>query len=94
MKVFWTPEAQQDREEIWNFILLDNPRAAIQIDELLSNAASRLSEHPLLGKPGKITGTRELIPHDSYRVVYEIEADTVWILAVVHTARLWPLRRN
>ena len=38
-------------------------------------------------------GTRELIPHESYRLVYEIEGTTVWVLALVHTARQWPPAR-
>lgn len=41
----------------------------------------------------QIAGTRELIPHESYRLVYEVQADAVWILALVHTARLWPPTR-
>lgn len=90
MKVIWTPEAQQDREDIWNFIVSDNPQAAIRMDKLFSNTVARLTEHPALGQPGKISGTRELIPHDSYRIVYEIRQETVWILALVHTARQWP----
>lgn len=60
------------------------------MDALFSDAAARLGDHPELGKPGKISGTLELIPHESYRLVYEIERDTVWILALVHTARRWP----
>jgi len=27
-----------------------------------------------------VTGTRELTPHRSYRLIYEVEDDTVWIL--------------
>lgn len=46
-----------------------------------------------MGRPGQIPGTRELIPHESYRLVYEVQAGTVWILALVHTARLWPPNR-
>jgi toxin ParE1/3/4 len=46
--------------------------------------------NPKLGKSGKIHGTRELIPHESYRLVYEIEQQTVWVLTLVHTARQWP----
>ena len=46
-----------------------------------------------MGRPGQIPGTRELIPHESYRLVYEVQADTVWILALAHTARLWPPNR-
>ena len=90
MRVRWTPEALQDRNDIWDYIATDNPRAAARMDELFSDAASRLSEHPKLGRPGKIPGTRELIAHESYRLVYEITDDTVWILTLIHTARLWP----
>ncbi len=90
MIVIWTPEAEQDRTDIWNFIAADNPRAAARMDDLFSDAAVRLGERPRLGKPGKIPGTRELIPHESYRLVYEIDGETVWVLALVHTARQWP----
>jgi plasmid stabilization system protein ParE len=50
----------------------------------------RLADHPPLGKSGRIPGTRELIPHESYSLVYEVDGETVWILALLHTARLWP----
>jgi plasmid stabilization system protein ParE len=32
--------------------------------------------------------------HESYRLVYAVQADTVWSLALVHTARLWPPTRS
>ena len=47
-----------------------------------------------MGRGGKIAGTREVIPHPSYRLVYEVNDQAVWILALVHTARLWPPRRS
>ncbi len=90
MKVVWTPEAQQDRAEVWDYTAADNPRAAARMDQLFSDAAARLATHPKRGRVGNIPGTRELIPHKSYRLVYEIEEETVWVLALVHTARLWP----
>lgn len=90
MKVVWTPEALQDRTDIWDTIAADSPTAAVRIDELFSNAAARLTQHPLLGKPGKVSGTRELIPHESYRLVYEVSGETVWILTLIHTSRQWP----
>lgn len=77
MRVIWTLEALQDRADIWDHIAADNPRAAARMDELFRDAASMLGKHPNIGKPGKIAGTRELIPHENYRLVYEI-------------ARLWP----
>ena len=94
MKVIWTPEAEQDRDDIWLHIAADNLRAAVLMDELFSDAAIRLADHPKLGRPGKIPGTRELIPHENYRLVYEIEGETVWVLTLVHTARQWPPARR
>lgn len=94
MKVLWTLSAEQDRADIVDFIANDNPLAAIRMDEIFSAAVGRLAEHPLLGRAGQIPGTRELIPHESYRLVYEVRADTVWILTLVHTARLWPPTRS
>jgi addiction module RelE/StbE family toxin len=94
MRVLWTLVAEQDRADIVDTIAEDNPLAAIRMDELFEATVGRLAEHPLLGRVGKVPGTRELIPHESYRLVYEVQADTVWILALVHTARLWPPARS
>jgi addiction module RelE/StbE family toxin len=90
MKVLWASAAQLDRSDIFDYISLDNPSAAIRMDEVFSNAATSLGDQPMLGHPGKIGGTRELIPHENYRLVYEVEDQTVWILALVHVARKWP----
>lgn len=69
MIVVWTPEAEQDRADFWDYIAADNPGAAIRMDELFSDAAARLATHPKMGGTGKISGTRELIPHESYSLV-------------------------
>src|SRR3546814_16842845 len=92
VRVLWTPEAEQDRADIWDYIVADNPSAAVQIDQLFSEAATRLAEFPMLGHAGRIPGTRELIPQETSRLVYEIDnrAQTVWVLAMVHTAHQCP----
>ena len=79
MRVLWTLSAEQDRADIIDFIAEDNPLAAVRMDELFAAAVERLADHPLLGRSGQIPGTRELTPHDNYRVIYEVQADTVWI---------------
>jgi len=62
------------------------------MDDLFSEAADKLAKFPNLGRMGKILGTRELILHESYRLIYEVDesTDTVWVLSLVHTAQLWP----
>jgi plasmid stabilization system protein ParE len=93
MKIIWTPSAAQDRADIWNYLYAVNPLAAIEMDSRFSDAMSRIARHPESGPVGIIAGTRELIPHQSYRVVYELAQDAIWILALVHTTRQWPPER-
>jgi plasmid stabilization system protein ParE len=93
MKVYRATAAETDRAHIIDHISQDSPLAAIQMDELFADAAARLANHPRLGKAGLIPGTRELIPHESYWLVYEVQGEKVWILALVNTARMWPARK-
>lgn len=90
MKVRWTATANQNRTDIIDYIAAENPRAALKMDRIFSESAAKLRDFPLIGRNGKIPGTRELLPHESYRLVYDIDGDTMWVLALVHTARRWP----
>ncbi|MGN6209384.1 type II toxin-antitoxin system RelE/ParE family toxin [Asticcacaulis sp.] len=90
MKLVWAPEALDDRLNIFDFIAADSPRAAVAMDELFERAAKGLLDFPQQGRPGLVTGTRELIPHEHYRLIYEIQADEIWVLALVSTWRRWP----
>lgn len=37
MRVIWTPEAEQDRANVWDYIAADNLHAAARMDELFSD---------------------------------------------------------
>ena len=93
MKIRWAAAARQDRAEVIAYIASKNPYAALKMDELFSEAVKKLAVFPRLGRTGRIQNTRELIPHESYCLVYEIDAttNTIWILALVHTSRQWPV---
>ena len=90
MKLGWTPEAIADRDAIFDYIEADNPAAAAALDELFSEKAERLTDHPKLGRPGRVEGTRELVVHENYILVYDIVGDLTRILRVLHAARQWP----
>ena len=90
MKIIWTSEARQDRAEIWDYLFERNEHAAVRMDSLFSVAVAKLIDFPMLGHEGEIPGTRELTPHSSYRLVYEVEGETIWILTLIHSMRQWP----
>lgn len=90
MELFWTPEATKDREAIYDHIEADNPSAALALDELFADNAGHLVNYPYIGKVGRVSGTRELIVHRNYMLIYDTSGNMVRILRVMHAARQWP----
>jgi toxin ParE1/3/4 len=95
MRVVWTASARRDLREIWTYIVRDNPAAAERVDDEIIAAGRSLTEMPRRGRPGRRTGTRELIVSGRpYIIVYTLRGETVAILRVVHMAQDWPPRRR
>ncbi len=89
MQVEWSRTAQRNLDAIEAYIALDNPRAAAKtVLKIVKRAFSQLTNQPSSGKPGRIDGTRELIFSElPYIVIYTVQQETIYILAVFHTSR-------
>lgn len=94
MRLLWTSEALDDRRTIYEYIEADNPSAALAFDEFLSGKANRLIDHPGIGRLGRVAGTRELVAHENYILIYDTTADLVRVLRVLHASRQWPPARD
>lgn len=94
MKLVWTRPATADRREIRTYIAQDNPVAALAIDELFTEKASRLVDQANIGRPGRVSGTRELVAHKNYILIYDVVGNLVRVLRVLHAARQWPPERE
>ena len=90
MKLEWTWLAIGDREVIFDRISADNLDAAVALDTLFQKKAAILESHPRAGRLGRVRGTRELIAHRHYVLVYDVLPDSVRILRVRHTSQKWP----
>jgi toxin ParE1/3/4 len=91
LRIRWTGSALADLEAIGDFIALDNAVAAQRMAAGLAASVDALRDHPNLGRPGRLTGTRELVVSGTpYVVPYRVLGDDVQILAVFHGARRWP----
>jgi toxin ParE1/3/4 len=83
--------AVQDREQIFDYIALDSPSAALAVDGALSKQLSLLEEFPDMGRSGRVAGTRELVVQGTpFIVAYQVRKDSVRILRILHGAQLWP----
>ena len=91
MKLRYTPRARSDLAEIHDYIAQENPGAARRVILLIRKVAESLLENPQIGRQGRVEGTRELtIARFPFMVAYRIGESEVQVLAVIHTARLWP----
>ena len=87
-RVVYTPAAVRDLERLVDFLLDENPSAAIETAELITDAVSMLEKHPLLGR--ELGGNLfELVisrGRSGYLALYSYEAavDSIVILAIRH----------
>ena len=86
----WKAVAIADLLAIIDYISDENPGAAQALKDKIKDKASRLIEHPRMYCAGRVNGTREMVVHPNYVVIYSDDADTVTILRVLHTAQQWP----
>ena len=86
----WRPTAIADRKSITAYIAQDNPRAAIELGDMLMQKAEQLDQHAMLGRAGRVKGTRELVAHPNYILIYRIVGKAVEVLRVKHAAQKWP----
>ena len=86
----WTDEARQDLAAILDYIATDNPAAADTLLDRILIKSDSLPENPRSGRPGRLPGTRELVIHPSYILIYADTADQITILRLLHSARIWP----
>ncbi len=90
MKLLWTKESLLKLQEIEEFIVTDNPRAALKFVDKLISLAESLPENPVKGRivpELSITQIREIL-HKNYRIVYLLKKNSIEILTVFEGHRL------
>jgi toxin ParE1/3/4 len=93
MRIRWLDRAESDLAELFDYLLERNPRAARRVYDAIRDQVSKLAEHPGIGRPGRVAGTRELVISGTpYIVAYTVDrrAGIVVVLRVLHGARRWP----
>lgn len=89
-KLEWKKQARNDLIKIVLHISKDNPDAADKLADEIEAKAGVLAEHPELSPAGRKRGTRELVVHPNYIVIYRVLGKTVEVLRVKHTSQAWP----
>lgn len=90
LPVVWRAEARANLAEIIRFIADESPQAARRMRQLIESAVLPAAEHPYLYRTGRVPGTREIIAHPNYVVVYRVTTDHIEVVTVLHSRQQYP----
>jgi toxin ParE1/3/4 len=91
MTLHWTRLALEDLDHAYQYIVKQNPAAACRVIERIEAGLRALSNHPHIGRAGRVAGTLELVVAGTPFVIpYRIKQQRIELLAVIHAAHRWP----
>jgi len=91
VKLVWARRALADLDAIFAYVAAGNPKLAERLTFEIEARARTLTEHPEIGRAGRVDGTREFVLIGTpYILPYRVRDGRVEILAALHAAREWP----
>ena len=91
MEIEWLDSAEDDINQIADYLDPLNPVASHRIITRIEQAVEKLRLYPFAGRDGRDKGTRELVVlRTPYIVIYSVQTKCVAIVHIIHGARRWP----
>lgn len=89
--VKWLRQALKNLEQAYDYIAEDDGDAAVGVVLKIQAATEQLAEFSMLGRAGRVEGTRELVISGMpYVVIYRVKGNGVEVLRVLHSLRKYP----
>ena len=86
----WRHSARARLASVVDYIAARDPFAAQRIKNLIDDHIALARVVPGMGRPGRVKGTRELIVHPNYIVVYTHDDASLTVLRVLHSRQQYP----
>jgi len=90
LPIIWRASARADLAAIIRYVAEHDIPAARRLKNHLESVVLPLAEHPYLYRPGRVPGTRELVAHPNFILVYRVKADCVEVVSVLHSRQEYP----
>jgi plasmid stabilization system protein ParE len=88
MRVRYSPQAQTDLDEIFDYLDSRSPAGARSVKKKIVAGIDRLVDHPFMAPATDEPDVFELtIIRFPYKVYYQVENDEVWIVHIRHASR-------
>ncbi|SAK73251.1 translation repressor RelE [Caballeronia temeraria] len=90
LSIRWTVEALEDFDQLTDCIAELSPRAAMTMFEVIEKAVIPVAVTPFLFRSGREPGTREIVAHPNYIVVYRVMDNWIEVVNVIHARQRYP----
>ena len=88
MRIRWTPAAAADLQRISDYLKEHHPRYRDPSMRKLYETIRALKQWPERGRPGRESGTREILfPPTPYVAVYRVTGQTIEVVRIYHGAQ-------
>jgi toxin ParE1/3/4 len=88
--IIWSELALEELDALVSYVGERNPQAADALYERIESSVMLLANWPYLFREGRVEGTREIVAHPNYIVVYRVLESHVEIINVIHARREYP----
>ncbi|MGB6157193.1 MAG: type II toxin-antitoxin system RelE/ParE family toxin [Acidobacteriaceae bacterium] len=91
MLLRWTESASADLEQISDYLFVHTPLHATRLTQTIYHAPEILLRLPLIGRLGRMHGTRDLpMTPLPWVLVSVVGDDSIDVIRVLHGAQRWP----
>ena len=92
LKIYWSPLAFEQLENIFEYISKESDAAAHKLVERILKKVVTLSKYPERGRKVPEANREEIreVFESEYRIIYRIEPDKVFILSIRNFKQLLP----
>ena len=90
LELIWSPAARDELSEILDYISQFNEDASENLRARIDSLVEKVQHHPQLFRSGRVPGTREIVAHPNYIVVYRVLAEHIEVVSVVHARQEYP----
>ena len=89
--IIWSRRAIRHLTALHEYIAEDSPQNAAAVASRILKSVDLLQSQPVIGRPGRVPGTRELVvPDTPYIIPYRVRGEYLELIAVFHGRQKWP----
>lgn len=90
LRISWLSTASDDLARIIAYVAERSPQAARGLRRRIDDAILPVAGHPYLFRQGRTPGTREIVAHPNYIIVYRVTDTAIEVVNVLHSRQEYP----